>query len=196
MSQANAAQAVLWVDGDAWRGPGGAVIPADVFGNSPTTGDTTPAAMSAFGGVKAGFNITPTQDVKSYDVWNNESGGPFFEHEGQTTTRIRFRVSQYSKAAILTKLRGGSITETTAGAGQWRWNRGTEGDEFSLLLQLRGPGGRKMAFWIERAKLSQDPEEIKNDDDLDGWEFEITCLAPSIESEAVVPLSNWNPLAA
>jgi hypothetical protein len=197
MSQANAAEAVLWVDGDVWRGPGGAVVPAAPFATSAVqTGDATPVAMSAFGAVKAGFNIVPTQDVKTYDVWNNESGGPFFEHEGPTITRIRFRCSQYSKAAILTKLRGGSISETAPSSGVWKWNKASNGEEFSLLLQMRGPNNKKMAYWIERGKLSKEPEEVKNDDDLDGWEFEITCLSPTVETQAIVPLTNWNPLAA
>ena len=43
--------------------------------------------------------------------------------------------------------------------------------------------------------MSKKPEKVKNDDDLDGWEFEITLLAPTGGGPALVPLTNWNPMA-
>ncbi|WHT21020.1 hypothetical protein N8J89_08115 [Crossiella sp. CA-258035] len=185
---ADSAEAVLWVDGDAFRGAANLTAPTDPFAAAP-------ASLEAYGAVKAGFTITPSQDKKTFDVWNNESGAAFFEFDGQTTQTIKFRVSQMSKAAVLTELKGGSIAETAGGSGIWKWTKGS-GEEFSLLLQLKSSDSlKKMAYWAPRAKLAAEPELVKNDEDLDGWEFEITILAPSGGGQALTPYSNWNPLA-
>lgn len=189
---ADSSQAVVWFDGDAFRGPANGTEPALPFANAPTSGATV---LLVYGAIKAGFTITPTEDVKKYDVWNNRSGATFYEVTAKEETTVKFRVSQISKAGVMTDLRGGSIAETSGGSGIWRWTYGT-GEEFSLLLQLKGADGvKREAHWIPRCKVSKKPEKVKNDDDLDGWEFEITLLAPTGGGAALVPLTNWNPLA-
>jgi hypothetical protein len=189
---ADSSQAVVWIDGDAFRGPANGTQPTNPFASAPLSGATS---LLAFGAIKAGFAITPDQEIKKYDVWNNESGAAFMTVEGNTTTTIKFRASQLSKATVMTALRGGSIAETSAGSGIWKHTDGS-GEEFSLLLQLKGADGvKKEADWIPRCKLAKKPEKVKNDDDLDGYEFEIEVLAPAAGGQAVVPFTNWNPLA-
>lgn len=189
---ADSSQAVVWIDGDAFRGPANGTQPADPFAAAPTSGATL---LLAYGAIKAGFVITPDQEIKKYDAWNNESGAAFMTVEGNTTTTIKFRASQLSKATVMTALRGGSIAETSGGSGIWKHTEGS-GEEFSLLLQLRGSDGvKKEGDWIPRCKLAKKPEKIKNDDDTDGYEFEIEVLAPTGGGQAVVPFTNWNPLA-
>lgn len=189
---ADSSKAVVWIDGDAFRGPANGTEPVLPFAAAPQSGATV---LLAFGAIKAGFAITPDQEIKKYDVWNNESGAAFYSVEGNTTTTIKFRASQMSKATVMTALRGGSIAETSAGSGVFKHTDGA-GEEFSLLLQLKGADGTKReADWIPRCKLAKKPEKVKNDDDLDGFEFEIEVLAPSAGGQAVVPFTNWNPLA-
>lgn len=185
-------QLVVWIDGDAFRGPANGTEPALPFAAAPVSGAVT---LLAFGAIKAGFTITPTQDKKEYDAWNNETGAVLLAVQGNTKTTIKFRCSQRSRAAELTNLRGGSVAETSVGSGVYRTTKGS-GEELSLLLQLKGSdGGRREAFWIPRCKLATDPEKNKNDDDLDGYEFEFDALAPSGGGQAVVPLDNWNIIA-
>lgn len=192
---ADSSQAVVWIDGDAFRGPANGTEPTLPFAAAPTTGGGSPVTLLAYGAIKAGFTITPTQDKKELDVWNNESGAAFYVVTGNTTTLIKFRASQRSKAAELTALRGGSVAETSGGSGVWKHTEGAS-EEISLLLQLKGADGtKKEAFWVARCKLSQKPEKVKNDEDLDGYEFEFEVLAPSGGGQAVVPFTNWNPLA-
>lgn len=188
---ADSSQAVVWIDGDAFRGPVNGAEPADPFAAAPQTGAVT---LLAYGAIKAGFTLTPTQDKKTYDAWNNKSGGPLVSVDGNTTTTVKFRASQMSKATVMTALRGGSIAETAASSGIFKHTEG-EGEEFSLLLQLKGSDGvKREAHWIPRCKLAAKPEKIKNDEDLDGYEFEIEVLSPTGGGQAVVPFSNWNPL--
>jgi hypothetical protein len=190
-SYADSSAATVWIDGDAFRGAANGAEPPDPFASAPTSGGT---AMAAFGGIKAGFKVTPDTDVTDYDVWNNESGATFLQVEGKTKVTITFRVSQLSKAAFLTYLRGGSVAETSTGNGIWKHTVGS-GEEFSLLLQLRGSDGvKKAARWIPRCKLSKRLEDVLDDSDLAGWDIEIEVLAPT-SGQAVVPFTNWNPLA-
>lgn len=184
--------AVVWIDGDAFRGPANGADPADPFASPPVTGVTP---MLAFGAVKAGFEIDPVQDIKEYDVWNNRSGASFMLVEGNTVTTIKFRASQMSKATMLTQLRGGTVAETSPGSGIFKHTKGAS-EELSLLLQLRGADGvKKEAHWIPRCKLSKLPTESKGADDLDGFDFEIEALAPAGGGQAVVVFTNSNPLA-
>ena len=136
---ADSSQAVVWVDGDAFRGPANGAEPTLPFASAPQSGATV---LLAYGAIKAGFTITPTEDIKEYDVWNNRSGAAFMEVAGNEKTTLKFRVSQISKAGVMTDLRGGSIAETSGGSGVFRWTYGS-GEEFSLLLQLKGSDGVK-----------------------------------------------------
>jgi hypothetical protein len=189
---ADSSQAVVWIDGDAFRGPANGTEPTLPFANAPTSGAT---ALLAYGAIKAGFTITPSTDKKEYDAWNNESNAVFYTVEGNVKTQIKFRASQRSKAAELTALRGGSVAETSGGSGVYRHTEGS-GEEICLLLQLRGADGvKKEALWVARAKLAEKPEKVMNDDDLAGYEFTFDVLAPTGGGQAVVPLTNWNPLA-
>jgi hypothetical protein len=184
---ADSSKARLWLDGDAFRGTANASTPTNIFA-------TSFAGFEAFGGIKAGFTVTPSQDVTDIDIWNNESGAAYFTSKKPPTFGIKFRPVDYSKATALTLLQGGSIAETSGGSGIWKWTTGTD-EEFSLILQLRTGANRKKSYYIPRATLAAIPEEVMNDDDLEGWDLEIKPLAPSGGAQAIQKFTDMNPLA-
>jgi hypothetical protein len=98
---ANPAKSRLWMDGDAFRAPENTAIPADIFASSLSGWD-------AFGGIKAGFNVTETQQVDKLTIWNKK--GTYRLKKGTSEGSIKFRVVDEGKATGLTRLRGGSIT--------------------------------------------------------------------------------------
>jgi hypothetical protein len=183
---ADSAKAALWLDGDAFRGVANAAVPADPFAASLPS-------LDAFGGIKAGFTITPSQDVTDLDVWNNETGAPYRRSKKPPTYSIKFRPVDMSKATALTLLRGGSIAETGVGSGIFKWTTGTD-EEFSLLLRVLD-GSKKKAYYIARCELGAIPEEVMNDDDLEGWDLELFPLAPSGGVQAIQKFTTENPLA-
>ena len=183
---ADSAKAALWLDGDAFRGVANATVPADPFA-------TSLPSLDAFGGIKAGFTITPTQAITDLDVWNNESGAPYRTSKKPPTFTIKFRPVDLSKATALTLLRGGSIAETSVGSGIWKWTTGAD-EEFSILLRVLD-GSKKKAYYIARAELGAIPEEAMTDADLEGWDLEIKPLAPSGGVPAIQKFTNGaNPL--
>ena len=183
---ADSSKAVVWLDGDGFRGAVNAAVPADPFASSID-------GMDAFGGIKAGFTITPNQDVTDIDVWNNESGAPYYTTKKPPTYGIKFRPVDYSKATVLTLLRGGSIAETGVDSGIFEWTEGSD-EEFSLLLRVVA-GAKKKAYYIARCTLAAIPEEVMNDEDLEGWDMEFKPLAPTGGVKAVRRFTNDNPLA-
>ncbi|MGB3443891.1 MAG: hypothetical protein WBA97_34570 [Actinophytocola sp.] len=183
---ADSSKARLWLDGDGFRGTVNASPPADVFA-------TSIAGMDAFGGIKAGFTITPNQDVTDLDVWNNESGAAYYTSKKPPTYGIKFRPVDYSKATTLTLLRGGSIAETGVGSGIFEWIEGDD-EEFSLLIRVVN-GAKKKAYYIARCTLATIPEEVMNDEDLEGWDMEFKPLAPSGGVKAIRRYTTENPLA-
>lgn len=183
---ADSSKAALWLDGDAFRGAANATRPSDVFA-------TSVADFDAFGGIQAGFTVTPSQEVTDLDIWNNESGAAYYTSKKPPTTEIKFRPVDMSKATALTLLTGGSIAETAPSSGQWLWTPGTD-EEFSLLLQLRS-GAKKKAYYIPRATLSTPPEEVMNDEALEGWDLVIKPLAPTGGVQAIQKITPTNPLA-
>jgi hypothetical protein len=186
-------KAVLWIDGDGFRGPANAVAPVDPFAAAPQTGDGSPVVLDAYGAIETGFSIDPNTQKKDYDAWNNQSGSAFLTHIQPGTKSLKFRVMQYSKASVTTLLRGGTISNPAGSV--YKWNLGT-GEEFSFLVQLKDAlAVKKKAFWIARASLAAEPQEILNEDKVDGWEFEVNALAPVGGGLAIQPYTNWNPLA-
>lgn len=184
---ADSAKAALWLDGDAFRGAANATVPADPFAASLS-------GFDAFGGIKAGFTITPSQTITDLDIWNNESGAPYMTSKKPPTYSIKFRPVDMSKATALTLLRGGSIAETSGGSGIWKWTTGSD-EEFSILLRVY-QGSKKKAYFLARAELGAIPEEALNDDDIEGWDFELKPLAPTGGVQAIQKFTNGaNPVA-
>lgn len=184
---ADPTKAALWVDGDAFRGTVNAAAPVDPFAAALT-------GFNAFGGINAGFTITPAQDIKDLDVWNNESGAPYRTAKKPATYSIKFRPVDLSKATALTLLRGGSVAETSPGNNIWKWTTGTD-DEFSILLRVLD-GVKRKVYYIPRCELAKLPDEVMNDADLEGWDFELKPLAPSGGVPAIQKFTNsGNPLA-
>jgi hypothetical protein len=182
---ADSSKARLWLDGDAFRGVANATVPTNPFAASL-------AGFDAFGGIKAGFTVTPNQDVTDLDVWNNESGAAYYTSKKPPSYGIKFRPVDYSKATTLTLLRGGSIAETGVGSGVFKWTEGSD-EEFSFLLRVVN-GAKKKAYYVARATLASIPEEVMSDEDLEGWDLEVKPLAPSGGVAAIQRFTTENPL--
>jgi uncharacterized protein YjdB len=180
---ANPDKAYVWLDGDAYRAPAGSAKPSNPLEAAPLIAG---APMLAFGGIEAGFEITPTRDFKKLDVWNRRSA-PYKAFKGPKSQRVKLRFVDYSPATVLTMLQGGSITETDVDSGVFEWTVGDD-EEFAILLHVRD-GDDVEAFWSDRVTLVNDPSRPMGGDKLDGFEVELEALSP------FVPLTNWNPLA-
>lgn len=185
-NHANPDLARLWLDGDAWRAPAGTALPTDIFADTLTGWD-------AFGGIKAGFQLTTDQDVNDVDVWNNKSGAPYKRIKGAVKPTIALRPVDYSKATVLTLLVGGSVAETATDSGMFELIEG-ESEEFALILVVRD-GLRRKAYYIEKSQLTNKPEEnMGADDDVEGFDLEIGPLAPDGGGAAIRKFLTENPL--
>ena len=185
---ANPDLARLWLDGDAFRAAAGTELPPDIFADTLTGWD-------AFGGIKAGFQLTTDQDINEVDIWNNKSGAPYKRIKQPPKPTIALRPVDYSKATVLTLLRGGSVAETEVASGIWELIEG-DTEEFALILRVVD-GTHKKGYYIAKAELTNVPEEnMGADDDVEGFDLEIGPLAPSGGGKAVRKFLTENPLAA
>lgn len=178
---ADPSKAALWLDGDAFRAPAGTAIPADIFASSLS-------GWEAFGGIKAGFSVERTRDVTKLTVWNKQ--GTYRTSKGDEEAVIKMRPVDLSKATALTLLTGGSIV---AGNGGYEWVEGDE-ENFALIVRVVD-GTKKKAYYLKKAELGNRPTDTLNDDDLAGWDFEITALIPDDGSRPIRPFTESNPLA-
>jgi hypothetical protein len=178
---ANPAKARLWLDGDAFRAPAGTALPADIFASSLT-------GWEAFGGIKAGFEVETAQDNERLTIFNKE--GTYRLKKGDEEITIRFRPVDYSKATALTLLLGGSIV---AAAGGFEWIKGDE-EQFAFIIRVQD-GSDWKAYYCEKAELINKPTEALNDDDIEGWDLEITPLVPDSGGIPMRPFTSNNPLA-
>ncbi len=187
---ADPSKARVWLDGDAFRAPAGTALPTDIFAT------TLPAAWLAFGGIKAGFKVTSDRDVNDIDVWNNTSGSPYKRRKLTPAVTIAFRPVDYSKATVLTLIRGGSVTEVgTTGSGVFEMIEGNDENFAYIMRVVDGPA--KKAYYVASCELLTIPEESigEADDDVEGWDIELGPLAPSDGTKAVRKFLNTNPLA-
>jgi hypothetical protein len=182
---ANPSKAAVWLDGDAFRGAADATPPADPFAASL-------AGFEAFGGVKAGFVMTPTRPSTDHTVWNVRTG-PYRNVKGLLTHAITFRAVDMSKATALTLLTGGTITETAPSSGIWKWTPGDD-ENFSFLFRTLD-GTTKEAYFVAKGTLAEPVPQTFNDEDLAGYDFNVKPLAPASGELSVVKYTNTNPLA-
>lgn len=177
---ANPEKAYIWLDGDGYRAPAGTGIPTDPFAVNPATGSVV---WDAFGGIEAGFELTPTRDVTPKTVWNRRRA-PYKVIKSPTEERVKLRPVDYSAATVLTALQGGSISVLSPGI--YQWNMGDD-EDFALLLTLRDESATQV-FYSERVTLTTPPPRTFGGEDLDGFELELLALEPFI------PLTSFNPL--
>lgn len=181
----NPDKARVWLDGDAFRAPLGTALPADIFAASLP-------GWTAFGGIKAGFNVKRDRDNTDVDVWNNRSGTPYKRIKGPVATTISFRPVDYSVATVLTLLRGGSIS---AAAGGFEMVEGEE-EEFAFIMRVVD-GADQKGYFAAKSELLTLPEESMGDgEDVEGWDLEIGPLAPDDGTKGLRKFLNTNPLAA
>lgn len=184
---ADPAKARLWLDGDAFRAATNTPLPEDIFADELVGWD-------AFGGIKAGFTLTTEQDIEDIDVWNNTSGAPYRRRRQPPRPIIAMRPVDYSKATVLTLLRGGSVSEVGTDSGIFEMIEG-EDEDFALILRVID-GASKKAYYIARAELTNIPEEqMGAEDDVEGWDLEIGPLAPTGGGAAIRRFLTENPLA-
>ncbi|MFJ1454693.1 hypothetical protein [Nocardia sp. N2S4-5] len=175
-------KAYVWLDGDGFRAPKGTARPTNPFANNPVTGSLS---WDAFGGIEAGFDVTPTRDVTPKKVWNRRRA-PYKVIKSPTEERIKLRPVNYSVATVLTALQGGSIAEVPPGSGVFEWNPGDD-EDFAVLLNIRDEG-TSAGFYSPSVTLTTPPPRTFGKEDLDGFELELLALEP------FVPLTSWNPL--
>lgn len=175
-------KAYIWLDGDGFRAPAGTARPTDPFALSPATAGLV---WDAFGGIEAGFELTPTRDTTPKKVWNRRLA-PYKVIKSPTEERIKMRPVDYSIATVLTALQGGSIAEVPTGSGVFEWSPGDD-EEFALLMVLRDEDATQ-GFYSSRVTLTTPPPRTFGGEDLDGFELELLALSP------FVPLTSWNPL--
>jgi hypothetical protein len=186
---ADSSKARVWLDGDIFRAPAGTAIPTGV-------GALWAASISgfdAYGGIRAGFQVDRTRKTTPLDVWNNTSGAAYKTKKDAPTASIKFEPVDYSKATVLTLLRGGSIVETPTGSGQFEHVEGTD-EEFALLLRVKD-GTAWKAYYVERCELTDIPPEKMDATDIEGFAIDVTPLAPVSGLKAVRKFTNTNPLA-
>lgn len=183
---ANAAKARLWLDGDGFRAPANTALPANIFAATLT-------GWEAFGGVKAGFTVETARDVTEVQIWNNESGAPYKRVKQQERPSVAFRAVDYSKATVLTLIRGGSVAETSVGSGVFEMIPGSD-ETFALIIRVQD-GANKKAYYVPLAELGAIPTEAMGaEDDVEGFDFAISPLAPP-SGLAVRRFLTENPLA-
>lgn len=182
----DSSKAKLWLDGDAFRAPAETPLPTDIFADELTGWD-------AFGGIKAGFTIETEREREPLDVWNNTTGAAYRYRNQPPQPTIALRPVDYSKATALTLLTGGTITETTTGSNVFEWLEGDD-PEFGLILRVYD-GEDKKAYYIRRGELGNIPTEAMDGEDLEGWDLEVSPLAPADGSKAIRKFTTFNPLA-
>ncbi|MCC3311530.1 hypothetical protein [Nocardia africana] len=175
-------KAYVWLDGDGYRAPAGTAMPTDPFAVDLVSGAVH---WDPFGGIEAGFELTPTRDTTPKKVWNRRRA-PYKVVKSPTEERMKMRCVDYSVASTLTALQGGSISETSPGSSIFAWNMGDD-EDFALVATLRDEDGNA-AFYSPRVTLTTPPPRTFGKEDLDGFEFELLALDPFI------PLTSWNPL--
>lgn len=179
-------KALLWLDGDAFRAATGTSLPANPFAASLS-------GWSAFGGIKAGFQVEVSQERTNYTNWNNRSGAPDRIKKGFPEPTIKLRPTNYTVATVTTLLRGGSITETSVGSGVWEM---VQGDDENFALIIRVVDGLKWkCYYMEKGELGSIPTEVMDGEDIEGWDLEITPLSPPSGGKALRRFLSWNPLA-
>ena len=181
---ADSNKARIWLDGDAFRAPALTSLPADIFASSLS-------GWSAFGGIKAGFTVTTSQDTTDVQIWNNESGAPYKRIKQPPSVSIALRPVDYSVATVLTLLRGGSMS---AAAGGFEMVDG-EDENFAFIMRVVD-GTQKKAYYVAKCELANIPEESMGaDDDVEGWDLTLGPLDPGNGSKAVRRFLSSNPLA-
>jgi hypothetical protein len=178
---ADPSKANLWLDGDAFRAPAGTAVPADIFAASLT-------GWEAFGGIEAGFVVDRPREITRLTIFNKQ--GTYKTRKGQEEPVIRMRPVDLSVATALTLLTGGSIT---AANGGYRMDEGDE-EEFAFIVRVQD-GTAWKAYYAEKAELSNRPTETLNDQQIHGWDMEITPLVPDSGGKQLIPFLASNPLA-
>lgn len=178
---ANPAKSRLWLDGDGFRAAAGTALPPDIY--APTLTGWEP-----FGGIQAGFTVERTQENTKLGIWNKK--GTYRSKKGDEEGTIKLRPVDESKATVLTLLTGGSIV---AAAGGYEWIKGTS-ENFALIIRVQD-GVEWAAYFLKKSELGNIPTEVLNDDQLNGWDLEVTPLVPDDGSDSIRKFTKNNPLA-
>lgn len=186
-AHANAARTFVSLDGDAFRNTMGAALPATLLG--------APAApWLPYGGVSAGFDVTPEQSSTDFTIWN--APGTYRSVPGDRITRVAFTPVDATEASVMTRLRGGGVDAVDGADDVYEWNEQEAAEEFALILDSRD-GGKHVRFWFPRVVLDTLPPESHKRDALTDFAFTCKVLAhPDAPVTGYRKLSNFDPTAA
>jgi len=180
---ADPSKARWWLDGDGFRAPVGTDVPADIFASSLDGWD-------AFGGIRAGFTVTPEQDVTDEEIWNGN--GIYMSKVDPAKWTIEFEPVDLSKATVGTILRGGSLTSLYGGYAA----EPGDSEEFALIMRGVSPGKGKIAFLVKRGTLSQDAAWAINADNISGYPLSVKALDPGNGEKSIIPIFDTNLLGS
>lgn len=185
-NHANPDLAYAWLDGDGFRAPVGTGLPENCFtltgAELPETAEVTgppvvPAVTwSAFGGVEAGLQKNPTQNVTKIHAANYRQA-PYAILRDPREDSMKFKCFDYSKASVQTALQGGSITESAPGSGIFVWEQGEE-EEFAFLWISRNSSSGTGFYCPKMTLATPVASAIADGKSIDAFDFELINLAP------------------
>jgi len=168
VTTANPDKAHLWLTGDAYRAPADTALPA---------GDLRAATIKgwdAYGGIEAGFEQTSEQSVTEKQVFNYRQA-PYKVAREPLKEGMKFRAVDNTKATMLTRLQGGKIVVDENGNNIMQ--KGI-GEEFALFIRVED-GEDAAFFYSPRVTLKGPATRAAIDGQtIDGWEFDVSFLAP------------------
>lgn len=193
-ANANAARTFVSLDGDAFRSTMGSALPAAAAGPPVTSPLDTPGPLwLPYGGVEAGFEITPEQASTDFSIWNAQ--GTYRSVPGDRITRVAFTPVDATEASVKTRLRGGAVAAVEDATGVYEWTEEADAEEFALILDSRD-GAKHLRFWFPRVTLDTLPAEQHNKSALVSFAFTLKVLAHPDAPMGYRKLSSWNPTAA
>lgn len=168
-SYANPDTAYAWLTGDAFRGEPDAEFPVNPF-EEPEGGFD---GWHAYGGIEVGFELTAEQTVNKKKAFNYRKAN-YKVLRDPLDEGVKFRALDNSIATALTRAQGGEIVKR----GEYYELIKGDGENFKFWFRLYD-GIEKTAFLYDSVTLAAPPVRAAIDgQSIDGWEFDLTALAP------------------
>lgn len=176
VTTANPSNAYLWLTGDAYRAPVDTDLPQGDLRKAEIKG------WDAYGGIEAGFEQTAEQSVTEKQVFNYRKA-PYKIARDPLKEGIKFRAVDNTKATLLTRAQGGKIIKQ---GDHYAVEKGI-GEEFALLIRVED-GTDAAFFYSPRVTLKAPATRAAIDgQNIDGWEFDVSFLAPMVEIIPALP---------
>lgn len=172
MSTADSAFSEVWTTGDAFLFPADQDITAINFFSDLTK----QTGFKAFGGVKAGFEITAEQETNEIEIWNYDDAAYRVIKKARKDTMKLIAVDD-SEAVFALRTNGGTLKKATGTNAGYEIVPGTtENHGIAFIVQ---DGNHKRAYVSTKATLAGPATPTNMDgEDLAAFEFELKCLKP------------------